>query len=338
MHRNRLILIADGDPHVRDLSCQILRDEGYAVVGVDTGAKTVEAATSQPIAAFLLDAKLQDMTGLELCRSLRRLPQHHATPILFVTEQDTYEALSSAFGAGCDDFIRKPINPIELQVRIEEHLTRTDHFQQLERTRRMLNRYLSRRTAEVVETVARTGVLPPPEERQLTILFTDIRGFTALSEETAPEQLFEMISAALSIQVDEIHRYGGYVDKFGGDGLMAIFDGPEMEIQSCLCALSIVEHARGPCQTGIGIHTGRAIIGNIGSPEHLDYSAIGMTVNLAARLCGHAEATSIVVSESVRAAAKKDRRLVFHSGRSVSMKGIKTPLSIYNVSAYRENM
>jgi adenylate cyclase len=83
---------------------------------------------------------------------------------------------------------------------------------------------------------------------------------------------------------------------------------------------------------GIGIHAGRAVIGNIGSPEHLDYSAIGSTVNLAARLCGQAQAMSIAVSKAVRDGAAGDSRLNFHSQREVVVRGIKDPVTVYTLS------
>ena len=135
----------------------------------------------------------------------------------------------------------------------------------------------------------------------------------------------------LADQVNVIHEYGGYVDKFGGDGVMAVFEGPDMVVQSCLCALSILETKSVKDSAGveemrrfaIGIHTGRAVVGNIGPPEHMDYSAIGSTVNLAARLCGQAQATSIAVSAAVRDAVAGDRRMKFHSERQVPIRGIK---------------
>src|SRR5204863_9073590 len=131
-----------------------------------------------------------------------------------------------------------------------------------------------------------------------------------------------------------------YVDKFGGDGVMAIFEGHDMVLQSCLCALNMVESVslksaygnEGVGRVGIGINTGRAVVANIGSPEHLDYSAIGSTVNLAARLCGQAEATSIVVSKAVVDAVGDDPRLNFQSERSVAIKGIKDPVTVYTLS------
>jgi adenylate cyclase len=201
-----------------------------------------------------------------------------------------------------------------------------------------LKQYLPKRTHEVIENDRQNGALDP-EERDLAICFTDVRGFTAFSEGTEPARLFSLVSELVADQVNIIHDYGGYVDKFGGDGVMAVFDGPEMVLQSCLCALNILEntlmqnslHPEEIRRVGIGIHTGRAVVGNIGSPEHLDYSAIGTTVNLAARLCGQAEATSIVVSKAVRDAVASDPRLKFRSERRVTVRGFKEPVTVYTL-------
>jgi adenylate cyclase len=185
-----------------------------------------------------------------------------------------------------------------------------------------------------------TGTLPPPQEQDLAICFTDMRGFTAFSEDREPAHLFSLVSAVLADQVHIIHEFGGYVDKFGGDGVMSIFEGPDMVLQSCLCALRILESARlkdaGLTEQahgfGVGIHVGRAVVGNIGSPEHLDFSAVGSAVNLAARLCGQAQAMSIVVSKAVRDAVDSDPRLKFHSERAVSIRGMKGPVKVYTLS------
>jgi adenylate cyclase len=112
-----------------------------------------------------------------------------------------------------------------------------------------------------------------------------------------------------------------------------------MVLQSCLCALRIVEsshrvipeESQGLWQSGIGIHAGRVVIGNIGTTDHLDYSAIGTTVNLAARLCGQAQATSIVVSKAVRDAAMGDPRVQFHSERQADIRGIREPVTVYTL-------
>jgi response regulator RpfG family c-di-GMP phosphodiesterase len=100
------------------------------------------------------------------------------------------EALQRAFKAGVDDFIGVPINLISLAARLNAYLQKMDYFRKLERARRMMQRYLSPRVAKLVQEYSETGKVPPPEERMVSICFTDIRGFTALSETMAPEELF----------------------------------------------------------------------------------------------------------------------------------------------------
>jgi class 3 adenylate cyclase len=138
------------------------------------------------------------------------------------------------------------------------------------------------------------------------------------------------------MQVDCVYRRGGYVDKFGGDGIMAIFDARDGVSEACQCALEIMETTRhgrshdGPptLPLGIGLNTGSVLIGNIGSEEHLDYSAIGDTVNLAARLCGSARPMSIIVSEAIVAQASADATLNFVDRRSISVRGMQEPVSV----------
>ena len=203
----------------------------------------------------------------------------------------------------------------------------------------MMQRYLSPRVAMLVQEYSETGKVPPPEERIVSICFTDIRGFTALSEMMPPEQLFSSLSGHLGAQVDVVYRFGGYVDKFNGDGLMAIFDGDDHVERCCLAALAIMEgtvQSHSPSDKfpiGIGIHTGKVMIGNIGSPEHLDYSAVGPTVNLAARLSGYAEPETIMVSDSVRNALDGKSLLQFIEPRQVKIRGVNDLVKIFKLIA-----
>jgi adenylate cyclase len=336
----RTILIVDDDADVRETLQLVLEPEGHDVLQAEGGQQAIALANAFQIDAFLIDVKMPRMNGLDLCRAIRGMEQYRNTPIIFLTGDHDEAVLEEAFTSGGDDFLNKPFTPAALRARLKSHLQRMEYVQRLEGMRHVLKQYLSKRTLEIVEDVSLTGILPPPQEKDLAICFTDMRGFTALSEETEPTHLFSLISAALAEQVNLIHEYGGYVDKFGGDGVMAIFDGPDMVLQSCLCALNIMDiagdhHAQGLQEIrrfGIGIHTGRAVIGNIGSPEHLDYSAIGTAVNVAARLCGQAEATSIAVSKAVRDAAGGDSRLKFNSEREVPIRGIRGPVTVYTLT------
>ena len=334
----RTILIVDDEADVREALQRFIKPEGYDVIQAESGEQGIALARKTQIDAFLVDIEMPRMTGIDLCRAVRTMERYKATPIIFLTGQNDDAVLEEAFTSGGNDFVSKTCPVPVLRARLRSHLQRMEYLQRLERMRVVLKQYLSRRTLEVVEDASASGVLPPPEEKELAICFTDMRGFTALSEETEATRLFSLISAVLAEQVNLIHEYGGYVDKFGGDGVMAIFDGPQMVLQSCLCALRIIDVAKEQHagleeirRFGIGIHTGRAVIGNIGSPQHLDYSAIGTTVNVAARLCGQADATSIAVSKAVRDAVSDDKRVKFLNERQVPIRGIKGPVTVYTL-------
>jgi adenylate cyclase len=318
-----------------------LRGDGYQVVEADSAERAMELARTQSFDTFLIDIDMTGKSGTEICRELRATEGYKFTPIILSTSGGRHSQTVAAFESGCDNVIVSDAMNVEgLRTHLKEHIEQTEYRENLERTRLTMISYLSRRTLEVVSTTSQTGVLPPPEERDLAILFTDLRGFTALSEEMEPVCLFKLVSKLLGHQVKLINEFGGYVDKFGGDGVMAVFDGPDMVVQSCLCALEISktshqvipEESQRLWQSGIGIHTGRVVIGNIGSPDHLDYSAIGSTVNLAARLCGQAQANSIVVSKAIRDVACNDPRIHFHLERKVDIRGIRDRVTVFNLS------
>ena len=339
--KNRCILVVDDDAIARRMAVESLCIDGYQILEAESAACAMEMARSHSVDTFLIHMDMAGRNGIDICRDIRNTEPYKFTPVILVSRNGTHNRTVAAFESGCTDVLGGDSTDFEvLRTRLKEHIQRTEYFEQLERTRLTMISYLSRRTLEVVSATSQTGVLPPPEERDLAILFTDLRGFTAMSEEMDPVKLFDLVSRLLGHQVKLIHEFGGYVDKFGGDGVMAIFDGPEMVLQSCLCALRITESSHRVIpedsqhlwQSGIGIHTGRVVIGNIGTTDHLDYSAIGTTVNLAARLCGQAKATSIVVSKAVRDAAMGDPRLQFHSERHADIRGIREPVTVYTLS------
>ena len=330
------ILIVDDQPTTRLLIKQFLKTDRYKAIEAGSGEEAIKLAKESNFDGILLDLKMSGIDGIETCRRIRSLPKHKVTPILMITSTGEDAALSDAFEAGCDDFIVKPINPIVLHARLKAHIQRTELYYQLERVRKTLNRYISPRTQKMVEQYAGTGQYPPPEKQELCILFTDIRDFTQLSQDIEPEHLFTLLSRHLAYQVELVYQYNGYVDKYAGDGIMAIFEGPDMAERSCLCALDIIAHAKDLISeeanhlfaVGCGLSKGQAVIGNIGSPEHLDYSVIGETVNLAARLCGYAEPMSVMVSKSIHSEMKDNVRFHFSAKQDIVVKGFDHPIAV----------
>jgi adenylate cyclase len=327
------VLIVDDEEPIRMLLSAVLSMGGYTTFQAADADSAMAIVKSAHISAFILDFQIGAKSGIELCRAIRAIPEHKITPVLMLTGSFGKNTLVDAFAAGCDDFITKPVERLDLIARLKSHLQRVAYFQELERTRRTLNRYISSRTREIAETSTRAGAAPHPELREVVILFTDIRGFTALAEEMDLDDLFHHLSAQLAAQVNLVYEYGGYIDKFGGDGVMAVFDKNNKAADACRCAVRMIETAEAGSALGIGIHLGQAMIGNIGSPQHMDYSVIGTTVNLAARLCGYAQPLSIVVSSALRDAVHREHpELLFEARRDVAVRGLKEAVTVYNLA------
>lgn len=337
---DKKILVVDDLVTVRRVVHGVLAQNGAQVLEADCAEQAIQIANEDYVDAFLLDIQLPATNGIELCRAIRAMDRYRNTPIIFVTAMDERRTLQQALEAGGDDFIPKPIYPVILRARLSNLFQKTEYLRQIELISLSLHRYVSPRTEEMARIYAKTGVLPPPREHEVCVLFTDVRGFTELSQQLQPDVLFQVLSEHLAAQVSLVYTHGGYVDKFAGDGMMAVFDGEGMALKSCLCALDILEFSRDRIeqqggkihQLGMGIHRGHAMIGNLGSSEHLDYTLVGRTVNLAARLCGAADRLSIVVSQTVRDAIAEDPRVQFSRKRGAIMRGFEDPVLIYDLT------
>ena len=174
------------------------------------------------------------------------------------------------------------------------------------------------------------------EKKYCTFLFTDVRGFTSLSEKLEPEEVTKIMNKALTIQADAVNFYDGMVDKYIGDAMMAIFnapiDIPDHEQAAILCAKKIqdkIKMANLDIEIGIGINTGTAVIGNMGSDTRFDYSAIGDCVNTAARLESATKevGVDILIGESTANTSKIKLKLL----KPIKVKGKEKPLTIYTI-------
>jgi len=183
------------------------------------------------------------------------------------------------------------------------------------------------------------------DKRIATVLFADIRGYTSFSENREPEQIVEILNEFFSVAVDHIVKSKGYIDKFIGDCIMAVWGVPMMPhkddaINAVSCALAIQKLVRSEnrkffrkdasrLRVGIGINTGPLIAGNLGSVQRMDYSVIGDTVNLASRLEGIAAGDEIIISQDTRDHLGDVFRL--EERPPVQVKGKKKAIQIYNV-------
>jgi class 3 adenylate cyclase len=172
--------------------------------------------------------------------------------------------------------------------------------------------------------------------KEVTVFFSDIRGFTKWSEKRPPEEVIAMLNQTLSIQAEIVKKHGGDIDKFVGDELVAVFEGEQKDRNAVEAASEIQRKASTIFQSkgldiaiGIGINTGAVVMGAMGSATRLDYTVIGNHVNLGARLCSAAGAHEVLIAEST--ARNLDRRTVLEEREPVSVKGIEKPVQIYAV-------
>jgi adenylate cyclase len=229
---------------------------------LNAGENACSCSMEKSIDGFLIDLNMPGLDGVELCRRLRTLERHKLTPIVRVTGSSDDNSVSQAFAAGADDFIAKPVNPTTLHVRLSGHLQKMDCMKEMERVRKNLNRYISRRTRTMMEAYSITGILQLPEQQDACVMFSDVRGFTQFSQELEPTTLFNVLTSHLAMQVDSVYRHGGYIDKFAGGGIMAVFDSNQRVAGACRCALGIMDATQSDdpgrnqrmLELGIGIH------------------------------------------------------------------------------------
>ena len=178
------------------------------------------------------------------------------------------------------------------------------------------------------------------EKRYCTFLFTDVRGFTAMSEKLEPEEVTKIMNKALTIQADAVKKYGGMVDKYIGDAMMAIFnapiDLPNHETVAVLCAEEIQDNIKKAdlgIEIGLGVNTGYAVVGNMGSDTRFDYSAIGDAVNLAARLESSTKEVGedIVIGYDTISASSFSDQIMLKELDSIFVKGKEKPIKIYTL-------
>lgn len=338
--QRKTILIIEDVPAMRDLFTRYLKRDDYAVTEAESGEDALKLAGESKFDGVLLDVNMPGIDGIETCRRLRALDGYQFTPILIITSADNTATLSEAFDAGCDDFITKPINQVVLRARLKAHIQRAELFQRQERLQHILNRYVSPKTQGMIEKSLVSGITPQPEIREACVLITDIRGFAQLAQQLQPEELFRLLSEHLAHQAELVYQYGGYIEKYAGDGITAVFEGGDMEQRSCLCAQDIIAHAQELIVSkqnhlfavSCGLDKGEAIFGDIGTPEHLKYTMIGATVNLAAQLCDCAGPISIIVSENIYSAAKDDARFLFLPREDIRIQGFDKPIMIYELT------
>lgn len=335
----KVILAVDDEPVNLDLLEAVLLPEGFYVEKAMSGEEALEKIKTIQPALILLDIMMPGMNGYTVCERIKADTRLPYMPIIFLTAKyKDPKDLIHGLDIGGDDYIGKPFNPPELLSRIRSALRLKELFDKLLKTKAELSRYVSLSTIEMVEKSTSGEMLKAGESRDVTVLFSDIRGFTTLSENMDPQKVFEMLNLYLSKQINIIEDHQGIIDKLSGDEIMAIFEGPNMVKNALRCGTSIVKTLCNAEQcaaddwigVGIGINTGPVYVGSIGSETIKDFTVVGNTVNVAARLCGFAQKFQVIFSEYTKNFIE-DEGFEYQFAGKISLKGISKPVEVFEV-------
>ncbi len=312
-------------------------DTDYAALGQEgyhkATARSEDALTTpsvSPYDAILLDLHLPDTDGLSVCAQLRANPLTQNLPILIITSASDAERHIAALDAGADDFVSKPPNQKVLLRRLATVILQRRNALENQRLLTELESYISSATVDQVQKQKGIETIPA------AILFSDMRGFTAASYDNDNEEVFEAINLAMSFQSELVQKHDGYVDGFSGDGMLAVFDGPDCARSACLAAIDIIKKARetsvriwDPLPIGIGLNYGHVIRGDLGSESRRAHTVIGNAVNVSARLCGVAKGREAVASQSI--VQQVQDLCEFSEPQAVDLKGIPEPFYAYSL-------
>ncbi len=331
---------ADLEVLIKQKFRQKIREHQYEFVFAINGVKALEQLEQhQDIDVILSDINMPEMDGLTLLTKLNE--QNGLFKSVIVSAYGDMDNIRTAMNRGAFDFITKPVNFEDLELTMEKTIK---HVNQLRATMKaikennILKMYVDETVLNFMGGKEFETSLMENETLEATVAFIDICGFTAISENETPDTVVKLLNNYFDVMVKEIIAQNGFVDKFIGDCVMAVFKGDyhldraidaSLSIRNIIAALPA--NGNFSPQVTIGINSGEMISGNIGSAtlRRLDYTVIGDTVNTAQRLQTAAAPNQVVISELCYEKIKQSFQCI--KVGEVSLKNKTKPLTIYQV-------
>ena len=328
------------------MSRRLIR-KGLDVALAEDGYQALDWLRDNSCDLVLLDIMMPGMSGIEVLETLRETHDTAELPIIMVTAKDTRENIVGALRAGANDYVTKPIDFPVVLARVRTQLALKHAHDEIERRnefiRSVFGRYL---TDEIADTLLASpeALSLGGERREISILMADIRGFTGFGARHDAEDVMGLVNNFLSRMTDVIQRYGGTIDEFIGDAILALFGAPgvmDHHAQKAVACAIEMQHAMRdvnrdneviglePMTTGIGISTGEVIVGNIGSEKRTKYGVVGHNVILAARIESETEGGQVLVSQATHDSCSE--LLEIRDERSVHLKGFDHDVRLFNV-------
>jgi class 3 adenylate cyclase len=361
-----VLLVVDDNDDNRDMLSRRLRRQNYEVLTAAGGRAALEILGSSAVDLVLLDVMMPDLDGYAVLQQLKANPALRDIPVLMISALDDLDSVVRCIQLGAEDYLGKPFEPVLLQARIGACLEKKRLHDQEARHRRELaewNQTLERRVAEQVaqleqlsrlkrffspqlaEAIVAGGAEDPlkTHRREVTVVFVDLRGFTAFAETGEPEEIMGMLREYHAEMGRLIMAHEGTLERFTGDGMMVFFNDPvevpnpaeravrmAVAMRDLIARLGVGWRKRGwDLDLKVGIAQGYATIGAIGFEGRMDYGAIGNVTNLAARLCGEATGGQILIS--ARVASAVESLIDAESLGPLTLRGLARPVPIWSV-------
>jgi adenylate cyclase len=371
MHSPPRILIVDDNETNRDILRTRLSLHGYDIREATDGEETLAAAKELLPDLILLDIMMPKIDGIEVCKRLKNDSTLPYMPIILTTAKADSKDVVAGLEAGADEYLTKPIDQLALVARVKSVLrlkalhdqvtTQADELSELNRNleqrvadqlgeiERMgrLRRFLPAQVADLIVASGGESQLES-HRREITAMFCDLRGFTGFSESSDPEDVMALLREYHTAIGGIIHKHGGTLERYAGDGVMVVFNDPVPVDNPALRAVQMALTMRATLQRliekwrrlghdlgfGIGISHGYATLGIIGFEGRFDYSAIGTVCNVASRLCDEAQSGQILIAPRVLTAIEKE--IACEPVGEFALKGLRRPMQVHNVIGVAE--
>jgi adenylate cyclase len=336
------LLIIDDNKVMRLLLARGLEQQGHSVAMAENGRRGLEMLRAERFDLVLLDIQMPEMNGFQVLEHITGDRNLREIPVIMISSLDEVDGVARCIQIGAEDYLFKPPNPVLLRARIISSLEK----KRLRDQQRELFRKFA--ASEVADDLLAKGFSLGGQTVQATVLFSDIRSFTTITESQPPSVTIELLNDYYSLMFEAINARGGVVNQIVGDGIMALFGAPTPLENHAECAvfsaLEMIEMInlfnlqqatmdRVQIRIGVGIATGQVIAGYTGTMQRATYTCVGDAVNLAARLEAYTKTVGqpILIDENTRQALSEKLR-VDECG-PVELKGKNQTVTVYSVSA-----
>jgi adenylate cyclase len=360
------VLVVDDTEMNRDMLCSLLEADGHKSAVAENGRLALEILKAKPFDLVLLDVMMPEMNGYQVLEHVKSDSSLRDIPVIVLSALDEIGSVVRCIELGAEDYLPKPFDPVLLRARIGACLEKKRLRDQEIRLRSELaewNKKLEQRVQEQVTQLERLGRLKrffspqlaelivsgdaedplKTHRREITVVYLDLRGFTAFAETAEPEEVMGVLHEYHAAMGKLILQYEGTLEHFAGDGMMIFFNDPvpiaNPAEQAIRMTLAMRERVKDltlkwrklgyELDFGVGIAQGYATIGAIGFEGRWEYGAIGTVPNLAARLCGEAKPGEILVTQ--RLVAKVEDLADIEPVGEVALKGFHRPVPAYRV-------